>query len=310
MNWKRLSEDSIGTLAQRAIKIGMIKADRVVVGARMAVARIVHGKGFFLKEVQGSKMFLNLGDKGLSADLYLRGKREDKATDEFQARLKKGMVIADIGANIGYYALMEALWVGPKGKVYAIEPVSENIELLNRNIAANGYQNIEVFEKAIGDKDTKKDLILSRQSNLSSFCGHIDLDHSGEKRSVELQTLDSFLQGKRKPDFVRMDVEGYEFEIMLGMKKTIKEAGHLQLFIEVHADFMGKEKTVEFYRILKKSGVRKCLIVWDSMDVLKLSEKIVSKDILPEQGRFEKTIEEMIKEEKFHHGLYHLFAET
>jgi len=310
MNWKRFSEENPWIVLQRGIKIFLIKADKVVTDSRMALARLRYGNGFILREIQGSKMFLDMGDTGLSSELFLKGIRESKATEEFQKRLRKGMVIAEIGANIGYYALMEALRIGKEGKVYAIEPVAENIELLKKNIEANGYENIEVFNKAIGDKNEKKDLLLSRQSNLSSFCEHIDLDKTGEKREVELQTLDSFLQGKRKPDFVRMDVEGYEFEIMQGMKKTLKEAGHLQLFIEVHADFLGRDKTKLFYEMLKQSGVRKCIVVWESMHILKPLGKVLSKEILPEQGRFEKTIDEMIAEEKFHHGLYHLFAET
>ncbi len=311
MNWSRLLEDSPATFIQRGIKIMLIKADRGVTGIKMAIAKMRHREDFVLKDVQGSKIFLNIrDDKGLSSELYLNGIREAHATVEFQKRLKSGQVIADIGANIGYYVLMEAKAVGPKGKVYAIEPIIGNVELLKKNIDANNYKNIEVFNKAVGDKNGKQDIFVSKQSNLSTFCKNIDLDQTGETVPVEVTTLDSFLKDKRLPDIVRMDVEGYEFEILKGMKKTFKETGHLQLFIEVHCDFLGVEKTKEFYRLLKKHGVRKCLVVWESMDILKFSKKILSKNVLSEQGRFERTIDEMIAEDKFHHGVYHLFADT
>lgn len=309
MNWARLSQDKPLILLQRGVKIGLIRVDRGITRARMAFAWLRHRQEFVLKDIQGSKMYLKISDKGLSSDLYLRGKREDKATDEFRKRLKPGMVVADIGANIGYYALMEAKAAGQNGKVYAIEPVADNVALLKRNIGANGYGNIEVFEMAIGDKNCRKSIFLSKQSNLSTFCKNIDLDQSGETADVEVMTLDSFLEGKRLPDIVRMDVEGYEHEILQGMSRTMKKGRGMQLFIEVHADFMGVEKTIALFRMMKESGFSHCHAIIDSTDVLKFAEKIVSKEILPEQGEFDRSIDEMIAEERFHHGLYHLFVE-
>jgi FkbM family methyltransferase len=296
-------------LLQRGVKIALIGLDRRVTRARMALARARHRKDFVVREIQGSKMFLNIRDKGLSSDLYLRGKREDKATDEFQKRLKPGLVVVDAGANIGYYALMEAKAVGEKGRVYAIEPIPQNVELLKKNIAANGYGNIEVFQMAVGDKNGKQGIFLSKQSNLSTFCKNVDLDQSGETIQVDVVSIDSFLEGKRLPDIVRMDVEGYEYEILKGMEETMKKDRGMQFFIEVHADFMGAEKTIALFKIMKENGFEHCRVIMDSMDVLKFAEKIVSKELLPEQGEFDKGIDEMISEERFHHGLYHLFVE-
>ncbi|MFA4855196.1 MAG: FkbM family methyltransferase [archaeon] len=309
MNWARLSQDNPLIFLQRCVKIVLIRADRRVTRARMAFARVRHRQDFVLKEIQGSRMFLNIRDKGLSSDLYLRGKRENNATDEFQKRLREDMVIVDAGANIGYYALMEAKAVGKKGKVYAIEPIPQNIELLKKNIEANGYGNMEVFQLAVGDKNGRQDIFVSRQSNLSTFCKNPGLDQSGETLSVEVASLDSFLEGKRLPDIVRMDVEGYEYEILRGMGQTMKKDRNMQFFIEIHADFMGREKTIELFRIMKESGFRHCRVVMESPDAFKFAGKIVSKEILPEQGEFDKSIDEMIAEERFHHGVYHLFVE-
>ncbi len=309
MNWARLSQDKPSITMQRLAKIALIRSDKAATRTKMAIARLKHRKKFVLRNVQGSNMYLNIKDKGICSDLYLRGKREDKATDELMKRVKPGMVIADVGANIGYYALMEAKAVGPKGKVYAIEPIPENIVLLKKNIAANDYKNIEVFNKAAGDKNCKKKIFISKQSNLSTFCENVELDQSGETIDVDVFTLDSFFKNREKPQIVRMDVEGYEYEILQGMKKTMKECKNLQFFIEVHADFMGEEKTVRFLKILKQNGITHCKIIRESSDILKFSEKILSKEIFPEEGEFNKTIGEIISEKKFHYGLYYLFAE-
>lgn len=308
MNLNRLAEDSPGILLQRLVKIAFIRIDREVTDLKMLFARMAAKEGFVLRRVQGSLMFLNLADSGISSDLFLRGKREDAATDEFHKRLKYGMVVADIGANIGYYALMEARAVWTKGLVYAIEPITENIALLKRNIKVNGYKNIKTFNKAVGEKNCKKNIFLSNHSNLSTFCKNVKLNQTGKTIPVDVVSFDSFIKGKRLPDIIRMDVEGYEYEILKGMKKTLK-IKNLQFFFEVHADFMGEKKTIAFLKILKQNGFSKCKIIKESRDVLKIAAKILSKKVLPEQGEFDKTIEEMILEESFHKGLYYLFIE-
>lgn len=304
----KLAEDRPGIAVQRLLKVALVRGDRKLTQARMALARLRRGSGLFQREVQGSRMWLDMSDVGLSSELYLRGIREAHATAEFQDRLRPGQVIVDIGANIGYYALMEARAVGEEGQVYAIEPVDENVALLQKNVEANSYGNVEVYNMAIGDRNCVKEINLSNQSNLGTFCENLDLDPSGKKKAVEVKTLDSFLQGKRRPDIVRMDVEGYEFEILKGMKKTFENAGSLDLFIEVHADFLGKEKTIELYRMMKAYGIRECHVIKESLDVLKFYSRLFSREVLPEQGRFDVSIDEAIGNERFHTGVYHLFA--
>jgi FkbM family methyltransferase len=126
-----------------------------------------------------------------------------------------------VGANIGYYALMAARRVGPRGRVYAVEPVPHNMELLEASINLNGYTNIETFRLAMGQSDSTAKMYLSDHPNWSSFypprkiTGVID---------IPIMSVDSFLKVKRSPDLIRMDVEGYEYEILLGMTGLLKSA--------------------------------------------------------------------------------------
>ena len=92
-----------------------------------------------IKKIQGSKMLLDLRDKGIHKDLFLYGCREPECTKIVQKELCEGMKVVDIGANIGYYALMEAQIVGDSGKIYAIEPEPRNFRMLERNIEMNSY---------------------------------------------------------------------------------------------------------------------------------------------------------------------------
>jgi FkbM family methyltransferase len=191
----------------------------------------------FLREINGSKMLLDTRDRGLSTELLLKGIREPLSTAYIQNEIKPGDICIDIGANIGYYALLEAKIVGPTGKVYAIEPVASNIELLKKNIQLNNYENIMISKLAIGDKNQIGYISLSSNSNLHSLNDSVILDKNAVEE-VEIITLDDFLNNKEYPSLIRMDTEGYEDNIIQGLKKTLSKNTPLKIFIEFHSCFM------------------------------------------------------------------------
>ncbi len=208
-------------------------------------------QGVIVKDVQGSKMYLDIRDKGVSRELALMGIREELFTRALQGALREGDCVLGIGANIGYYSLMEARTVGPRGKVYAIEPVPHNMKLLEDSVRLNNYGNIETFQLAIGQTDSMAKMYLSDHPNWSSFypprkiTGKID---------IAISSVDTFLKGKRLPDVIRMDVEGYEYEIIIGMSGLLQSNQPLRLFIEFHPDIMGRQRAAAFLSILKGHG--------------------------------------------------------
>jgi len=179
------------------------------------------------------------------------GIREELFTRVLEGALREGDCVLDIGANIGYYSLMEARIVGPRGKVYAIEPVPHNMKLLEDSVRLNNYDNIETFRLAIGQTDSVAKMYLSDHPNWSSFypprkiMGKID---------IPISSVDSFLKGKRLPDLIRMDVEGYEYEIIIGMSGLLRSGVPLRMFIEFHPDIMGRQRASSFLSILKQHG--------------------------------------------------------
>lgn len=207
--------------------------------------------GYVCREVLGSKMYLDINDPGICRDLILRGIREDWGTEALRGLLHPGQTIVDIGANIGYYALLEAAMVGPAGKVYAIEPVPDNHALLRRNVELNGYRNIETYQFAVGDKSG---LAQMHVSNLRNWHSMTDVHATGKVIDVEVRTLDAFLDGKLHPAIVRMDVEGYEHEILQGMVNTLTRDSGLTLYIEIHPHIMGHAKTAAMLRFLADHG--------------------------------------------------------
>ena len=211
-------------------------------------------KGEHQVDVMGNKMLLTSQDKGIGTDLLLCRKREPLICDKFREVLSKGMVVYDIGANIGYYALQEAQLVGDEGHVYAIEPVPENVERLGKNVALNQYKNIDIYNLAMGDLQANGEIKVSAMSNMASM---MDKGYRCYERiiPVKVDTIDHFMQGKRPPDVIRMDTEGYEVNIIQGMKELLNTNRPLILFIEVHFDAL-KEKVISLLKTLKDVGFK------------------------------------------------------
>ena len=103
-------------------------------------------------------MFLDSDDRGISRGLILFGEREIDQKIIIEKSLHPGMCIYDIGANIGYYVIMENKIINKKGKIIAIEPSKKNIKLLKKNLKLNNIsrKNVVIINSAISDFIGKK----------------------------------------------------------------------------------------------------------------------------------------------------------
>ncbi len=194
---------------------------------RWARARKNPGKRHLLRRILGSRMYLDLRRPGISEDLNKYGYREGEQLRLVRKTLRPGMCVLDIGGNIGYYTCLAARIVGQSGKVYAVEPDPDNCALLRKNIEVNRYDGwVEVSEGAISDENGEREFHLANVSNRHSF--H-DLsadpgddqtgDHPGASINVRVTDLATFLQDRRRPDYLRMDVE---IRIMFNLGNTRK----------------------------------------------------------------------------------------
>ena len=184
-----------------------------------------------VKNVHGSKMLLDLNDPGINRDLFLYGGREPSSTEIYRKQLSPGMTIVDVGANIGYYVLIEARALGTSGKIYAIEPAPKNFEMLQANLEINSFgREIESHNLAISDSVGQVQFEIAGASNHH----RLSVNGSGANTiEVEATTLDVLLAGK-KIDMVRMDAEGAEWVILRGMRGILAGNQPLKMFIEVH----------------------------------------------------------------------------
>jgi len=183
----------------------------------------IKNKQYIKRRIYNYSMYLDARDPGISRTLLLFGQREIEHRIILERVLKPGMTVLDIGANIGYYTVMESKWVGPTGRVIAVEPSFRNVDLLRRNINLNRCDNVCVFHCAISDTVGEREFFIARSSNLNTFhnTGSGARDLTGETIVVQTKTVPVMMQSIGKPDLLRMDVEGHEVEIIDGLIPSI-----------------------------------------------------------------------------------------
>jgi len=203
-------------------------------------------------EIQGNKMFIDTIDSSM---LFMKGVYEPLITELFKKEIKKGDVVLDIGANIGYYTLIFAKFIGEEGKVFAFEPEPSNFALLKKNIKTNGYQNVTLEEKVISNKNGKIKLYISEESNgLHRIYG---LEDGWKSIEVESIRLDDYFKGYNgKIDWIKIDIEGGEWAAFQGMSLLLEKNKNLKIVTEFSPCFL-KEFGInpeEYLRLLQKYG--------------------------------------------------------
>jgi FkbM family methyltransferase len=178
--------------------------------------------------VQGHRMWLDDQD---TLELATQEIYEPFETALFKKEIKAGQTVLDIGANIGYYALIAAKLVGPRGKVYAFEPDPDNFSLLKKNVKTNGYTNVVLVNQAVSDKTQTAKLFL----NKTNKGDHRLYDSKDGRRSILVQTVkldDFFKKLDKKIHFIKMDIQGSEARALNGMKGLIRRNPSLKLVTE------------------------------------------------------------------------------
>lgn len=212
-------------------------------------------KPVLLNDCQGSRMYVDPRDQAISRFLMLDGVYEPEETKMFKDTIKPGMVVLDIGANIGYYTLIASKLVGDTGKVYAFEPVPRNYQFLKKNVQINNYTNVVTIPKALSNKKGKQKIFVnSRQfGSCSLFEGCVACDYSV---TIETLTMDEFFKThNKKIDLIKMDVEGAEGLILEGSKEIL-EANNITIFMEFCPRMLKGCKTdpLKLLYELKKQG--------------------------------------------------------
>jgi FkbM family methyltransferase len=166
--------------------------------------------------------------------------------------LKEGDVVVDVGAYVGMFTVRASKLVGPKGQVVAIEPSSSNRTYLRANVS--GLENVEVLPIAASNWVGWGKLGISGASICHSLIG----EHS-RTEEVQVNTLDLALKLKSitKIDFLKIDAEGSELEILQGAETLLK--GKVRLAIGAYHHTGKKKEYIDIIAFLKERGYKTIL---------------------------------------------------
>jgi FkbM family methyltransferase len=170
-------------------------------------------------------------------DFIVMTRHEDDIIEHFTP--KEGDIVVDIGAHMGRYTIIGSKRVGTQGKVVAIEAHPGNFEMLNRNIKLNQLTNVIPLNYAVYSKETKIKLYLPEvESGYTIYNTIMSNRARTEDKFVEVNanTLDYILQSKEITDvnWIKIDVEGAEFEVLKGASNVLSKSKDIALLIEVH----------------------------------------------------------------------------
>lgn len=184
---------------------------------------------------------------------YVLHEHEPQTQQIIQKFVKPGMTVVDVGANIGYLTLLMAKIVGPKGNVYAVEPGRDNLSCLRKNIELNGVTNVNILPFAAGAERQSRNLYLRKAGTLHSL--HENDQAVVETMQVQVVPLDEIVQEKQI-DFVKIDVEGGEIEVLRGMRKILQFHPELRLIVEWNPSALKRagHETEELPDLLQKAG--------------------------------------------------------
>lgn len=160
------------------------------------------------------------------------------------AALKAGMKVVDAGANIGLYSILAAKLVGPTGTVWSFEPAPETFARLERNLSLNECDRVQSFRLALSDVP---DILLPLRSDRGFGDAYRYLAHDSAAPNpddpgaalVSVTTLDQWAtrSGAHDVDFLKIDVEGGEYRLLLGAREFLKSNPRVTVLFECEADW-------------------------------------------------------------------------
>lgn len=162
-------------------------------------------------------------DDDVATRTYYYDYHEPKIFNFLHRYLKEGMTYVDVGANIGVYTLFAAKRVGTRGKVFAFEPQQTTFSRLTENIKISNLENITAEQVAVGAQSGEIEIVTDENYSSISYTKHIDSNNK-TKNVVKVITLDAYFEAKevKDIDYLKIDVEGFEFYVLLGAKEILK----------------------------------------------------------------------------------------
>ncbi len=189
-------------------------------------------------KVEPATLYLNPNDPVLSGALTLRV-YENSEIAFFKKYCRGNMVFADIGGNVGLYSALALHTLDNNGKIITLEPHPESFALLSKNVEINQKERgekdapkISLFQMAASAQSGKRNLALNPDNKADNRLS--DAPEEWESIPIEAKSMDALLleQEIEEVNFVKMDVQGYEYRILSGFMDTLRRSQKTILMTE------------------------------------------------------------------------------
>jgi FkbM family methyltransferase len=184
----------------------------------------------------------------------LNGKYVEPEMDILPSLVSQKHVVIDIGANIGFYTKILSHLVGPSGRVYSFEPISENYMILERVVRGGRLANVKTFLAAVDHHPGDHDMIIPDKSDFTGFYqARLAVNEDlGIRQHVKVVSLDQLWNDGILPcvDFIKCDAEGSELGILKGGIELLKKS-HPSLLVEIQ-----RKTSAEVFDLLHMLGYR------------------------------------------------------
>lgn len=162
--------------------------------------------------------------------IYRNNTYEQLYDNFFTSKLLPGFVVYDVGANVGHYSRIFSKTIMDVGEVYAFEPSLINFNKLSE--ATQTFNNISIFNIGIGNK--KKKLFISQGSDSIGATSRMCETETSVGQWVDIDSIDNFVLTNKFPNAIKIDVEGFELEVLEGAVDTLKSNKLKVVGIEIH----------------------------------------------------------------------------
>lgn len=157
-----------------------------------------------------------------------KGTYDRESTAFFSKVIQPGWTIIDIGAYIGYYTIHFSKLAGSKGKIIAFEPDSNNLSILQKNLKLQKINNVEIRRMALGDR---KRMIKLYIDGPHTTLIKKNIKFIKEIKRMQMDTLDNLLKNQ-KADLIKIDTQGYDFEVLQGARKILQSNPRIIIHLE------------------------------------------------------------------------------
>jgi FkbM family methyltransferase len=201
---------------------------------RKGILSSLHSLGYHkcLLHINGLRLVLPLEACSLKEIVWFRKKSYEEAFEKtFQALVPSGSTVFDIGANTGRLTVSLANRVGHSGRVVAFEANPETADVLRDVVRLNNWENVRVENVAVGATEGTLSFLIVEGCSPAQ---RVFVEEQGTPEQVRQVSIDDYVRATGLvPDVVKVDVEGYEFNVVKGALQTLDEHSPA-LCIEIH----------------------------------------------------------------------------